>query len=100
MPNHGAKTKFTVAMEPGVADLLDRVVAGMGTTRSAVVEEAVAEHLRRMMEQDRRRLDGVGDEARVAAMMILAALRYQFPAMESVSDEELRGRAIAALEGR
>ena len=100
VPRHGTKARFTVVMDPNVADLLDHAVAGAGTTRSAAVEEAVAEWIRRRMERDRRRLDGVGDEARTAAMMVLEALRFQFPAMRSVSDDELRSRAIAALEGQ
>jgi predicted transcriptional regulator len=97
---HGSKTRFTVAVDAGVADLLDRMVAGTKTTRSAAVEEAISEWLRRLMEQDRRRLDGVGDEARIAAMMVLTALRFQFPAMQGIPDDELRRRATAALEGR
>lgn len=100
MPNHGSKTKFTVAMEPGVADLLDRAVAGIGTTRSAVVEEAISEWLRQHMERDRRRLGGEADAARVEAIMVLEALRFQFPAMQDISDDELRQRALAALDGR
>ena len=100
LSKHGSKTRFTVAVDAGVADLLDRTVAGTKTTRSAAVEEAVSEWLRRRMEQDRRRLDGIGDEARLAAVMVLEALRYQFPAMRGISDDELRQRATAALEGR
>lgn len=100
MPRNGSKTRFTVAVNPSVADLLDRVVAGMRTTRSAAVEEAVSEWLRRRVEQDLRRLDGTGEGARLAAMMVLEALRYQFPAMREISDDELRRRATAALEGR
>ena len=100
MPRHGSKTKFSVVMDPVVAELLDRAMAGMGITRSAAVEEAVSEWLRRRMGQDRRRLDGALDEARIAATMVLEALRYQFPAMENISDDELRRRAMAALEGR
>ena len=100
MDKHASRTRFTVAIEGGVAELLDRTVAGMRTTRSAVVEEAVSEWLRRRTEQDRRCLNGAEDEARIAATMVLEALRYQFPAMNALDYDELRRRAMAALEGR
>jgi hypothetical protein len=76
-----------------------------------VVEEAISESLRRRIEEDHEALDRLaGDgrssrrsdaaEARIAAGMVLQALRYQFPAMREVSDEQLRRRAIAAQKRR
>lgn len=105
MPEGRAKTRFTVAVDPGLARALDFRVKGSGMTRSAAVEEALSCWLRASAQKDAGELDrsGGGQEARrseaaeakVAARMVLEALRFQFPAMREVGDEELRRRATS-----
>lgn len=108
MPGGRTKTRITVAIDPGLAKALDARVRGKGTTRSAAVEEALSWWLRVMAEQDgeeieqlsngRRTGRGEAAEARIAVEMVLEALRYQFPAMEGLSDLELRRRVLSKLD--
>ena len=112
MPGGRTRTRFTVAIDPGLAKALDARVRGKGTTRSAAVEEALSWWLRMLAEQEAEELEQLSNlgngrrakrseatEARIAAEMVLEALRYQFPAMQDVSDYELRRRALSKLNG-
>lgn len=113
MPPGRTKSRITVAIEPVLARALDAQARSMGVTRSALVEEAISEWLRRRIEEDYGTLQGLekkngkalstpgetseeDGEATVAARMVLEALRYQFPAMQQISDEELRRRALVS----
>lgn len=108
MPGGRTKARITVAIDPVLARALDGQAKSGGVTRSAVVEEAVSEWLRGRIEETYGVLERSGEngiarpgsraatEARIAVGMVLEALRYQFPAMRGVGDEELRRRAIAA----
>ncbi len=109
MPGRRTKSRITVAIDPALARALDGQAASKDITRSAAVEEAISEWLRRRIEETYGALDGLGEngrssgrseaaEARIAAGMVLEALRHQFPAMREVGDEELRRRAIASQE--
>ena len=105
---------MTVAIDPRLAQALDERARGREVTRSAAVEEALSWWLRMLAEQEAEKLEQLGNargtgnerrakrsegaEARIAAQMILEALRYQFPAMQDVSDYELRRRAISKLD--
>lgn len=107
MPVGRTKTRFTVAVDPNLAKALDVRVRGREITRSAAVEEALSWWLRMMADQDGEELDRLGNgrgrgrseaaEARIAATMVLEALRHQFPAMRDMSDHELRSRALSTL---
>lgn len=111
------KVRVTVSLDASVARQLDEQRRGMDLNRSEAVEEAIAEWVRRGVEQDRERVDGLGakveaqadrvdrvarqvSEARIASGMVLEALRHQFRALEEVGDDELRRRAVAALSRR
>jgi hypothetical protein len=107
MPGGRSKARITVAVEPALVRALDGQAKSRGMTRSAAVEEALSEWLRVRMEEDAEaldRLDGRGgaarrdgaDEAAITARMVLEAMRYQFPAMREVTDEELRRWALEA----
>ena len=108
MPRGRTKARITVAVEPGIARALDERAKGRSITRSAAVEEALEGWLRGRIEEDREALErisekrgsrngaGLASEAGIGAWMVLEALRYQFPAMQSVGDDELRRRAIEA----
>jgi hypothetical protein len=109
MPGGRTKSRITVAIDPVLARALDGQARSGGVTRSAAVEEAISEWLRRRIEETYGALDRFGGngrspgrseaaEAAVAAGMVLEALRYQFPAMREIGDEELRRRAIASRE--
>lgn len=108
MPGGRTKTRVTVAIDPGLAKALDARVRGQKMTRSAAAEEALAWWLRVMAEQDGEEIDRLGKgriakrseaaEARIAAAMVLEALRYQFPAMDGLSDYELRRRVLSKLD--
>jgi hypothetical protein len=110
MPGGRTKSRITVAIDPMLARALDGQAKSGGMTRSAAVEEAISEWLRRRIEETYGVLERSGDngrartgrneaaEAAVAAGMVLEALRHQFPAMRDVTDEELRRRAIAAQQ--
>jgi hypothetical protein len=111
MPGGRTKSRITVAIDPVLARALDGQARSGGITRSAAVEEAISEWLRRRIEETYGLLERSGGngrspgrseaaEAAVAAGMVLEALRHQFPAMREVTDEELRRRAIAAQEKR
>jgi len=113
MPGGRTKARITVAIDPVLARALDGQAKSGGVTRSAAVEEAVSEWLRRRIaetyevlergaENNGRARSGLGEasEAAVAAGMVLEALRHQFPAMRHVTDEELRRRALASREKR
>ena len=103
MPERRAKTRFTVAVDPGLARALDFRARGAGVTRSAAVEEALSCWLRASAVDDADELDrsagrpkhGRGEGAEVAARMVLEALRFHFPAMRDLSDGELRRRATS-----
>jgi predicted transcriptional regulator len=107
VPEGRSKKRFTVAVDPGLARALDFRAKGAGMTRSAAVEEALSCWLRALAEEEVESLDrpaggrrhGRGDEAGIAARMVLEALRFQFPAMRGVSDAELRRRATSGTEG-
>lgn len=111
------KVRVTVSLDASVARQLDEQRKGRDLNRSEAVEEAIAEWVRRGVEQDRERVDGLGarveaqadrvdrvarqaGEARIASGMVLEALRHQFRALEEVGDDELRRRAMAALSRR
>lgn len=105
MPGGRTKTRITVAVEPALVRALDGQAKSRGLTRSAAVEEALSEWLRRRMEEDSETLDrldgrngttkrGGADEAEIAARMVLEAMRYQFPAMREITDEDLRRWAM------
>ncbi len=107
MPGGRAKTRITVAVEPALVRALDGQAKSRGLTRSAAVEEALSEWLRGRMEEDSETLDrldgrngttkrGGADEAEIAARMVLEAMRYQFPAMREITDEDLRRWALEA----
>lgn len=107
MPGGRTKTRITVAVEPALVRALDGQAKSRNTSRSAAVEEALTEWLRRRMEEDAEalyRLDGRGggarrdgaDEAEITARMVLEAMRYQFPAMREITDEDLRRWALEA----
>ena len=107
MPEGRTKARITVAVEPGIARALDERARGRSITRSAAVEEALEDWLRGRIEEDREALERISErrgsrngtaasEAGIGAWMVLEALRYQFPAMQSVGDDELRRRAIEA----
>ena len=110
MPGGRSKARITVAIDPVLARGLDGQAKSEGVTRSAAVEEAISEWLRRRIEETYAVLERSGEnrrarsgrseatEARIAAGMVLEALRHQFPAMREVGDEELRRRAIASQE--
>ena len=110
MPRGRTKSRITVAIDPALARALDGQARSGGVTRSAAVEEAVSEWLRRRIEEtygllERSKENGSAGpgrndaaEARIIAGMVLEALRHQFPAMRDVTDEELRRRAIASQE--
>ncbi len=110
MPRRRTKARITVAIDPILARALDGQAASRGATRSALVEEAISEWLRNRIEETYGALDRFGGngraqsgrseaaEVRIAAGMVLEALRHQFPAMREVTDEELRHRAIASRE--
>jgi len=111
MPGGRTKARITVAIDPVLARALDGQAKSSGVTRSAAVEEAVSEWLRRRIEETYGALERGGEnnervrsglseatEAAVAAGMVLEALRHQFPAMRDVTDEELRRRALASQE--
>ena len=112
MPGGRTKSRITVAIDPALARALDGQAKSKGITRSAAVEEAISEWLRRRIEETYGLLErskengragpGRSDaaEARIIAGMVLEALRHQFPAMRDVTDEELRRRAIAAQKRR
>jgi predicted transcriptional regulator len=113
MSGRRTKARFTVAIDPVLARALDGQAASAGVTRSAAVEEAISEWLRRRIaetyevlergaENNGRARSGLSEasEARIAAGMVLEGLRHQFPAMRDVTDEELRRRAIAAQQRR
>jgi hypothetical protein len=112
MPVKRTRARITVAIDPVLARALDGQAKSRGVTRSAAVEEAISEWLRRRIEEDYEALDRLGGdgrsssgrseaaEARIAAGMVLEALRHQFPAMREVGDEQLRRRAIAAQKRR
>jgi hypothetical protein len=112
MPGRRTKARITVAIDPVLARALDGQVKSRGVTRSAAVEEAISEWLRSRIEEtygllerskeNGRARPGLSEaaEAAVAAGMVLEALRHQFPAMQEVTDEELRRRAIAAQQRR
>jgi predicted transcriptional regulator len=104
------KSRITVAIDPVLARALDGQAKSGGLTRSAAVEEAVSEWLRRRIEETYGVLERSSEservrsgpseaaEAAVAAGMVLEALRHQFPAMRDVTDEELMRRALASQE--
>jgi hypothetical protein len=110
MPGGRTKARITVAIDPVLARALDGQAASAGVTRSAAVEEAISEWLQRRIEEtyrilersreDRRARSGRSEaaEARIAAGMVLEALRHQFPAMRDVTDQELRRWALASQE--
>ena len=111
MPGGRTKARITVAIDPVLARALDGQAKSRDMTRSAAVEEAVSEWLRRRIEETYGALERGGEnneiagpglseatEAAVAAGMVLEAFRHQFPAMREVTEEELRRRAIAAQE--
>jgi hypothetical protein len=113
MPGGRTKARITVAIDPVLAQALDGQAKSGGVTRSAAVEEAISEWLRHRIAETYGVLDRGGEnngrarsglseasEARIAAEMVLEALRYQFPAMRDVTDEELRRRALAAQQRR
>jgi predicted transcriptional regulator len=106
------KSRITVAIDPALARALDGQARDRGVTRSAAVEEAISEWLRRRIEEtygvlERSKENGRAGSGRseaadaaIVAEMVLEALRHQFPAMREVTDEELRRRALAARERR
>lgn len=107
MPGGRTKTRITVAVEPALVRALDGQAGSRGLTRSAAVEEALSEWLRHRMDEDAETLDRLGgkgmtakgsgaSEAEITARMVLEAMRYQFPAMREVTDEELRQWAVEA----
>jgi Arc/MetJ-type ribon-helix-helix transcriptional regulator len=107
VPGGRSKTRITVAVEPALVRALDGQAKSRGITRSAAVEEALSEWLRQRMEEDSETLDRLegrngsaerngADEAEIAARMVLEAMRYQFPAMREVTDEDLRRWAMEA----
>jgi hypothetical protein len=110
MPGGRTKARITVAIDPMLARALDGQAKSRGVTRSAAVEEAISEWLRSRIEEtygvlERSKENGRSGsgrseaaEARIAAGMVLEALRHQFPAMREVTDEELRRRALASQE--
>jgi predicted transcriptional regulator len=107
VPRGRTKTRFTVAVDPWLAEALDERTRGMETTRSAAVEEAVTWWLRMLAERETGELDRLGNgrktgqseatEARIVAAMVLEALRHQFPAMAELGDDELRRRVFSRL---
>jgi predicted transcriptional regulator len=106
VPEGRAKARITVAVQPEIVRALDEAARGRGITRSAAVEGAVEGWLRVRIEEHGETLDrlsekresrnGGASEAGLAAWMVLEALRYQFPAMQSVGNDELRRRAVEA----
>ncbi len=109
MPRGRTKTRFTVAVDAGLAKALDARTRSRELTRSAAVEEALICWLRLLADQEGEDLDRLGSgpgrsrseasEARIAAVMVLEAMRHQFPAMQDVSDTELRRRVLAKSAG-
>ncbi len=112
MPGGRTKTKISIAIDPVIARVLEARAKAKGVSRSAAVEEALSVWLRRLIEEEHGVLDrleengrlsgprGDAEEARIAAGMVLAAMRYQFRALEELDDEELRRRAVAAQQRR
>lgn len=100
--------RITTTVPAELKRLLDSAIEGRGITRSQAVSQAIAEYVRRLVEEDTERafklgsrIDGQADriagmtsEAQLRADMVLEALRYQFPALEGISNGELRRRAL------
>lgn len=108
MPGGRTKAKITIAIDPVVARALDAWAEARGVSRSAAAEEAVSEWLRRVMEEQGEALDradgrrsrtgrGEAAEARIAAGMVLQAMRYQFRSLADLTDGDLRRRATGAI---
>lgn len=107
MPEGRTKSRLTVAVAPEVARALDAQARGRQISRSRAAEEAFAEWARRQVEGQ---WDALGrmtagepsaavlpDEATIASWMVLQALKYQFPSLRDVSDEQLRILALRAI---
>lgn len=111
------KSKISLALDPALVRALDAKARGRGASRSATAEEAMWEGIRLQVEAEREALGMIGDrlgasgarspgrgseasEAKIAAGMVLEALKYQFPAMSEIDDGELRRRATAAILAR
>jgi hypothetical protein len=87
MPRVKPKARITVTLDPAMARTPGDQIRWRGTTRSETVEQAVSEWVRRQVEE-RELVDGLGakvegeraargaHEARIAAQMVLEALRY------------------------
>lgn len=105
MPRGRTKDRLTVALDPKVARALRAEAAARNATVSGVAEEALRAFLRNVHLVAVEELSGPGgrdggEEAVVAAGMVLELLRYQFPSAGDISDGELRRRAVATLGGR
>lgn len=108
MPGGRIKTRITVAIDPNLAQALDARASGRKINRSVAVEEALSWWLKIMAEQDAEELGQFSDgrrkrwseatEAKIVAQMVLEALRYQFPAMQDMSDYDLRRRVLSKLD--
>lgn len=101
------KVRFTVAVDPEVARIFDTQVRSRQIPRGLAAEEAFAEWARRQVMghwDDLGRTAagdpsavGLPDEATIASWMVLQALRFQFPAMRDLGDEQLRILALRAI---
>ena len=102
------KVRVTVSLPAAVARQLDEQRSGLGLNRSEAVEKAVAEWLRRRIEADQGRIIGLSERmdeqsrtleraTRMAAEIVLEALRYQFPHLQEFGSDELSRRAAARL---
>jgi urease gamma subunit len=102
------KVRVTVSLPAAVARQLDEQRRGLDLNRSEAVEEAVAEWVRRRIETDQDRITGFGDRmdqqthvleraTRMAAEIVLEALRHQFPHLQEFGSDELSRRAAARL---
>lgn len=102
------KTRITVSIEASTARMLDDQLRGRGLNRSEAVEEAILGWVGRRVEADQARATGLSEKlddqarllqsaTRLAAGTILEALCYQFPALNGLSEKELRRRAEERL---
>lgn len=107
--------RITTTIPAEMKRLLDGAIEARGLTRSEAVAQAVAEYVRRLVEEDTERafllgskidrradeVKGMTREAQTRADMVLEALRYQFPNLGNVSNDELKRRALNSrrLEG-
>jgi hypothetical protein len=108
MQRTNPKTRITISLDATTARVLDDQRRGRGMNRSEAVEEAILEWVRSRVEGDLGRITGLVEKlddqtrlleraTRLSTKTILEALRYQFPALNGLSDEELVRRTEERL---